>query len=258
MIGRFFKFILLHFGYELRQIEYYKRLEDPFTVVQHLLKKNTNITIVDVGAFKGEISRKMYNLFNPNRLIALEASPYHIKDLQDRVSDIANISVFNFAVTDKIGVVQFNINESEETNSIFDFNQTELKIKEPLKTVESISVNTITLDELCVDRNIKKIDFIKLDIQGAELSALKGASQLLERGDISFILCEVEFMPIYKDQPLCHDIFSYLSNYNYSLFRFYNFHFSQSGQLLWADALFYAPNCANEVENLKIENIGLH
>lgn len=60
------------------------------------------------------------------------------------------------------------------------------------------------------------IDILKMDIQGGELLALKGAQSLLEASRIRLLALEVEFKPLYKDQPLFWDICAYLYRFGYS------------------------------------------
>jgi len=52
-------------------------------------------------------------------------------------------------------------------------------------------VQTVTLDDYLKDRGIDHVDFIKMDIEGAELLALKGAGTLLSRRDAPTILLEM-------------------------------------------------------------------
>ncbi len=44
---------------------------------------------------------------------------------------------------------------------------------------ESLRVNTVSIDDLVKEKNLRRIDFIKMDIEGAELDALRGAEQTL-------------------------------------------------------------------------------
>ncbi len=67
------------------------------------------------------------------------------------------------------------------------------------------AVETRRLDSI---KEIERIDFLKLDVQGAELDVLKGAGDLLK--DTLVILTEVEFLPLYKGQPLFADVDTFL------------------------------------------------
>ena len=59
----------------------------------------------------------------------------------------------------------------------------------------------------------KHIDFLNLDIQGAELLALKGARNTLPR--VNSIFTEVNEIELYEDCALVHEIDSYLSEFGF-------------------------------------------
>jgi FkbM family methyltransferase len=111
-----------------------------------------------------------------------------------------------------------------------------------------VEIETTTLDDFCADENIENIDFLQIDVQGADLDVLQGAVNLLSRSVLG-IQIEVEFSPLYKDQPLFRDVDKYLDKYNFSLFdllltkctRSISPIFSKyrSGQLLWGEAFYF-------------------
>jgi FkbM family methyltransferase len=70
-----------------------------------------------------------------------------------------------------------------------------------LEVIERVKLKTVELDQ--VDE-IRNAEFLKLDIQGAELSALKCATQLLST--LLVVECEVNFVQQYIDQPLFSEI----------------------------------------------------
>lgn len=113
----------------------------------------------------------------------------------------------------------------------------------------SIEIETTTLDTYCQQEGINAIDFLQVDVQGADLDVLKGASLLLDRSVLA-IQTEVEFSPLYTNQPLFADIDIYLRNKDFTLFDIdglsrYTRSYSpicspaHTGQLLWADAFYF-------------------
>lgn len=104
--------------------------------------------------------------------------------------------------------------------------------------VKQIKVRTKELDSL----RIKNADFIKLDIQGAELSALIGSKDTLR--DVLGVETEISFLSSYNKQPLFGDIASFLSTKGFEFINFVNLcrwereAFNSFGQSVFGDALF--------------------
>jgi FkbM family methyltransferase len=88
-------------------------------------------------------------------------------------------------------------------------------------------VNSISLDTYLESKNLAYPDIIKLDTQGSELDILKGATKSLDT--TCFIDIEVEFNPIYKNQPLFSDVDAFLRAHGFVLWRLpYIVHYTQS------------------------------
>lgn len=85
-------------------------------------------------------------------------------------------------------------------------------------------------------------DALKLDVQGAELEVLRGASASLR--DALFVEAEVEFVPLYLNQPLFSDITAELASHGLifneflSLYRWHPRQLDGTGQLVFGDALY--------------------
>jgi FkbM family methyltransferase len=86
-----------------------------------------------------------------------------------------------------------------------------------IERTEQIQVTT--LDAAVEAGALPSPDFIKLDTQGSELDILKGAEQSLGRSTIA-IESEVEFIPLYKGQPLFVDVDAFLRAKGYELMKF--------------------------------------
>ena len=70
-----------------------------------------------------------------------------------------------------------------------------------------------TLDNLLQEINIKNLDYLKIDTQGAELEILKGMSNY----NPLLIRLEVHIFSMYKDVPSWHELLNYLYKMNYVL-----------------------------------------
>lgn len=78
---------------------------------------------------------------------------------------------------------------------------------------EVIEVSTRRLDRLCHDLGVTRIDFLHLDVQGAELMVLAGAGLLL--ADVTAIWLEVEAVPLYRGQPLAPDVEAFMRRHGF-------------------------------------------
>jgi hypothetical protein len=84
-------------------------------------------------------------------------------------------------------------------------------IAEWFKVEKKTLIDTVSLDELYAKGDIEGIDFIKIDVQGAELDIIKGSKNVLNDNVLGMSI-EVEFVPMYKDQPLFADVDSFVRN----------------------------------------------
>jgi FkbM family methyltransferase len=80
---------------------------------------------------------------------------------------------------------------------------------------ETIKVPTGTLDEFCRDRTIARVDFIHMDVQGAEHLVLQGARTMLPH--ILAVWLEVSDQPLYKGQRLRGDIEEFMQAHGFTL-----------------------------------------
>lgn len=111
---------------------------------------------------------------------------------------------------------------------------------------ESWEMQTVRLDDVMEARGA---DYLKLDVQGAELDVLRGAEETLR--SVVAIQTEVEFVPIYRGQPLFAEIDQFLRAHGFMFHRFERtegrvlqtvsvVHDTENErrQMLWADAVY--------------------
>ena len=116
---------------------------------------------------------------------------------------------------------------------------------DPLRVVASRVIDTKRLDDL---PETAGADFLKMDVQGAELLVLEGAVARL--ADILAVHVEVEFLPLYKNQPLFADIDTFLRAHGFAFHTMNSFGrtfkpaivnndpSARLNQLIWADAVY--------------------
>eukprot|EP00929_Paragymnodinium_shiwhaense_P032623 TRINITY_DN18052_c0_g1_i1.p1 TRINITY_DN18052_c0_g1~~TRINITY_DN18052_c0_g1_i1.p1 ORF type:complete len:340 (+),score=95.59 TRINITY_DN18052_c0_g1_i1:92-1111(+) len=123
-----------------------------------------------------------------------------------------------------------------------------VQLEEVTTVVGRSEVQTHRLDDLAEDLG-SRVDFLKLDVQGFELSVLKGAEKLLQ--SVLVLHTEVEFVELYEKQPLFAEVDQYMRQRGFVFHRFASVHgrplkplhllanpLQPISQQLWADAVY--------------------
>lgn len=188
--------------------------------------------ILDIGAHKGSYTDFVLGmipeadcyLFEPN--IELYNA---LKDVYKNVSP--------FAVCEGTGIKIFNVcpRKNDELSSLY-----KRKIFDETGS-DSVSVKCTSIDDLSVPNNFDQIDFIKIDVEGAEKDVITGASGMMNTKRIKFIQFEygstyidadIQFVDILKiaswHDYKCYEIIkdrlsevteqNFVNDYRYSVF----------------------------------------
>jgi len=131
----------------------------------------TNDIVIDVGAHLGEYSLAVAK--NAETIIAVEANPDTFQILQKNISlnKISNIIPINQAIYDSTGYQNLQIFGDKSGMSSMVMNYEDKS--------DSIKVKTETLDRLVDNLKLEKVDWIKIDVEGAEYNVLNGAKQTI-------------------------------------------------------------------------------
>lgn len=128
--------------------------------------------IYDIGAFAGFYAVIAARHVSPEgQVYAFEPIPEHADRIRynAEINDLENLNVVKAAVCDKNGTVNFESQEFFGRNSIMEYDEGS----------NSITVSAITLDSWM--KNHRPPDVIKMDIEGAEIDALRGATELIRK-----------------------------------------------------------------------------
>ena len=164
---------------------------------------------IDIGANIGLWSKDLSKYFD--QLVCFEPNPM-CQDCLKKNINLSNSKIYSCALGDKEDAKNLFIHHSNSGASSF-VNKTKIGFKEDKsivygefpKDTPTINATVKKLDNF----NYKKIDFIKIDVQGFEINVLKGAYNTLKTN--SPVLC------IEEDDPKNSLIIPFLENLNYEL-----------------------------------------
>jgi FkbM family methyltransferase len=139
-----------------------------------LLEKD--YTVFDVGGNIGWYTNHMAALLTHGRVYSFEPIPETFTKLTNNVklNQFPNIELYNIALSDKIGALTFYyspfMSGASSSQNITENNNAVL-----------VECKTNTIDQFVNDNSIQQIDFIKCDVEGAELFVFKGGLQTIAR-----------------------------------------------------------------------------
>jgi len=170
---------------------------------------------IDIGCHKGEMLDAMLKLAPNGKHMAFEPIPEMFEQLQKKYSPKAKI--YPYALADSKGTTTFNFVKNAPAYS--GIKKRKYAVDQP--DIEEITVELRTLDELTSEST--RIDFIKIDVEGAELGVLKGAAQLIGKFKPVIVFeCGLGASEYYGTKP--GDIFSFFKDeagMNISLLKSY-------------------------------------
>jgi FkbM family methyltransferase len=145
--------------------------KETFMVIKQLVKPKS--VFLDVGAWNGVFSLYAHKL--EAVVHAIEPDPTAYRELCNNVLENApaNIYCHNLAISDHDGLVRLKTNG--------DFGNSESTIVNRNDKEKSVTVRGSTLATFCADHFIKKIGFIKMDIEGGEALVIPQAKEFYER-----------------------------------------------------------------------------
>jgi FkbM family methyltransferase len=199
MLGNIKKIIrnlLNALGIDATQNLKYDRLTDK--IIKDYLKQG--MLAVDVGCHEGEILDKFIGQSTALHY-AFEPIPSYFDKLQLKYRNKARI--FNAALSDFSGETTFNVVKNAPAYS--GMKQRQYAVSEP--DIEQIKVKVSRLDDLIPETD--KVDLIKIDVEGAELGVLKGASKTILRSKpIVIFECGLGASDFYGTQP--EEVFDFI------------------------------------------------
>ena len=243
-----------------------------------ILSKFNKINLIDVGCAIGDFR----NLIKHKNIFSIGIDPL-IKEYKNRNNTLNTFNIlYEFAIDIKDGKTQFNITESMDTSSIYEFNTELTKSKDDINKFyipehvfnytttikEKREVETKTLSTI-IEKDLKHeiIHILKIDAQGNDLNVIKSSSNYLN--NIMFIVMEStsdDTTTLYKDTAHFTEDCSYLKLHNFELLTkeilirddmdclYYNTNLIKNFDLDWEKKVLKEVSVYTENNNLKVKD----
>ncbi len=188
-------------------------LIEPAKIYKILQEHEIKVTgVLHVGAHECEEQGFYAGLgLCPKDIIWIDALEEKVTEARTR--GVPN--VYQAVVSNKDGeIVKFNVSNNVQSSSILEFG-THAYEHPQVHFVKSIELKTTTLNSFFKERNLdaSQLNFWNFDIQGAELLALHGATDILKY--VKAVYLEVNTAELYKGCALIKDIDAFLASYGF-------------------------------------------
>lgn len=185
---------------------------DNFELLEETCKPGA--VIIDIGAHIGLFSVIASQVAGATgKVFAFEPAPSTYALLQKTVSinhKQQSIETFQKAVGKESGKITFFISDDQADNS-----NSLVQYKED-RSLHGIDVDVTSIDNFVAEKNISKLDFIKIDVEGAEYDTLQGAVNTLKNlRPVCIVAIHPE--PIAAKGDKLEDIYDLISNCNYRI-----------------------------------------
>lgn len=170
----------------------------------------TNDSFLDIGANVGVYTLLAASKIRAGYIYSFEALAKNYARLQEniRLNQFTQVKTYEIAVSNQTGTIALNLAEGDSMPFITS-----------TLTTNTITVATDTLDNLLQNQPITNLTLAKIDIEGAELLALEGATSLLKQQSPRVWILEInETVHHFGHQK--QDIVNFLHSYGYQLYSY--------------------------------------
>jgi FkbM family methyltransferase len=195
-------------------------------------------TVIDVGGNTGQFAQLIHRLCPQARIYSFEPIPDCFRELQKTLEHIPRAMAFPLALGDVAGAAQMNCSAFTPCSSMLSGTKNLSEDYPDAAVVERVEIEVARMDDVFRSMILEPEILIKLDVQGYELSTLKGGAITLAKA--ALVVVEVCFFRrLYQNQPLFDDIYRALFEMGFS----YRGNAEQmarkgDGRIVEADAIF--------------------
>jgi FkbM family methyltransferase len=200
-------------------------------------------TVVDVGANKGQFSLFIRGLFPDAQIIAFEPIPTAANKAcrlfrADPMFSLPTGSAPNragLALGESSERAVLHLSRRADSSSLLPITDLQSQLFPRTEEVGTIEIEVVCLAEIIDSASIKSPSLLKIDVQGSELSVLKGAGAVLTCFDYVYVECSRR--TLYEGQALEEDVAGYLTAHSFTFIGRFGEQVDENGELLQSDCL---------------------
>src|SRR5215217_4067112 len=187
-------------------------------IIEHNFTPKNGDIVIDVGAHIGPYTLKASKLVGLNgKVVAIEAAPenFDILNRNIQLNKLTNVIALNYAAYSKEDKIRLYLLKGKES-SYTKYNTVMTDRAGNEKRFVEVQANT--LDYLLQSNGIKheQVNWIKIDVEGAEFDVLKGAKNILSKSGNISLLIEIHNLSS-NNTTLYEPIKEFLNSYDFTI-----------------------------------------
>jgi FkbM family methyltransferase len=191
-------------------------------------------TVIDVGAGRGQFALFALHAFPTAQIVSFEPLPSSFATASRAVGGSERVQLRRQAVGAAPGTAEIHVTADADSSSLRRPTAEQSRRFPGTEAVDRVAVEVVTLDEALAEPPPPAL--LKLDLQGGELDALRGAENLLTSIDAVFVECS--FVELYEGQALADQVICHLKDRGFTLRGVYSPSYGEDGACVQADLLF--------------------
>lgn len=216
-------------------------LDNPYSAIAALLRGKSITGIIDAGASYGRVAQRLLRLFPNATLYAFEPNELYMDCWEKLAKEDPRLKPNYCALSNETGTAKLHVTSAAGSTSLHKPDDHFKKMfPEQTSILQEKEIPVITIDEWAQQNGNPSIQLMKFDIQGGESNALRGAMKMLKTSTL-LVYVEVLFNSLYEGGAVFSDVDARLREVEYVLYNIYKPKANESGQLLYANAVYINP-----------------
>ena len=192
--------------------------------------------IVDIGANRGQFSLVSRYCFPKAKIDSFEplAEPAAFYKKVFEYDD--NVTLHSYAIGEECAALEIHISNRDDSSSLLPISEMQSVLFKGTSEKSTRIIDVAPLDVIISAQDIISPALLKIDVQGFELSVLKGCLNLLNTFKNIYVECS--FVELYEGQSFADEVIEFLARHNFRLIGIYNIYYDKHGNSIQADFLF--------------------
>jgi FkbM family methyltransferase len=203
---------------------------------ERLLRTLRCATVVDIGANRGQFALVSRRCFPGARIISFEPLSAPAQRFRKVFAGDSRVELHAMAIGAEACNAEIHVSAEDDSSSLLPMTELQQSLFSGTAEVRTESIRVEPLSSQIGRDELSRPALLKIDVQGYELSTLRGCASLLESFD--YVYAECSFVELYAGQALAHEVIAYLHGKGFPLDGVYNIHYDRSGRAVQADMLF--------------------